>query len=119
MIIIFCFSDIFIDPELNLDIKNVQKKLEEFSLDKWHALGILLTLPESKLKEIETNYPRDVSRCLTEVIKYWINNCKVEWKVLWEALCKRSVAQINLGHEIRDWYTDKIWRDPRRVSHDK
>ena len=74
-------------------------------------------MPGDKLEEFEANYPRNVARCLTEVINYWINNGKAEWKVLWKALCHSSIAQENLGRKIRDWYTEKIWSDPRMVSH--
>ena len=76
----------------------------------------MLNVPKDKLEEFETNYPHEVARWITEVITYWINNCKAEWKVLWEALCDKSIAQENLGRKIRDWYTEKIWSDPRSVS---
>lgn len=91
-----------------------------FSLDKWRFLGIALKLPEiqSKLRVTELNYSKDVERCLTEVIEYWINNGEVNWKVLWEALCHHTVAHGNLGREIKDWYREKTRRDPRRVNHD-
>ena len=88
-----------------------------FSLDKWRFLGIVPKLPESKLRVIEINHKMDVERCLTEVIKLWINNGELKWKVLWEALCHSTVAHENLGREIRDWYREKTWRDPRRVRH--
>ena len=105
-----------IDPDLEVDLKNVKNLLKGFPPKKWHILGILLNVPGDKLEEFEANYPRDVARCLTEVINYWINNSKAEWKVLWEALCDSSIAQENLGRKIRDWYTKKIWSDPRSVN---
>ena len=114
---------ISLDPELTIDVRNVlHDRLKVgadngFSLDKWRALGIALKVPESELRKIEMNYVMEVDRRLTEVIKYWIKNGEVNWKVLWEALCHRTVAHENLGKEIRDWYTEKIWRDPRRVRH--
>ena len=92
-------------------------QLTEFPQSKWHALGVVLKVPANKLDEIEANHHCDVSRCFTEVIKYWINNGKVEWRVLWEALCHDSVPCTNLGNKIRDWYAEKIWSDPREVGY--
>lgn len=102
--------------ELEVDLKNVQNQLKGFPPKQWHALGILLNVPEDKLEEFEANYPRDVARCLTEVIKHWIRTGKAEWKVLWKALCDNSSTE-NLGKKIRNWYTEKSWNDPRVVSH--
>jgi hypothetical protein len=72
-------------------------------------------VPENKLKEFEMNHLKDVQRCLIEAIKHWKKNEKViKWEVLWVALCHSTVSHENLGREIRDWYREKTWRDPRR-----
>lgn len=89
-----------------------------FSPDKWHNLGLVLKVPAVELKAFEVNHIKDVQRCLTEAIKYWIRNGahEVKWEVLWEALCHSTVSHQNLGMEIRDWYKEKTWRDPRKVN---
>ena len=106
------FVDLFADPNLS----DVMGWLKDFPCSRWYELGIVLMVPHTKLDEIRANHPNDVSRCLTEVIKYWLRNSKVSWEVLWKALCKHSVAEVNLGIEIQDWYMKKIWNDPRQVS---
>ena len=111
------FTDVFTDPELEVNEHNVIRRLENFPCSKWEDLGLVLKVPYNKRDEIRANNPGNVSRCFLEVIIYWLRNSKVSWKVLWEALCERSVAEENLGHEIQDWYTRKIWNDPRQVSH--
>ena len=82
----------------------------------WHNLGLVLKVPENKLKEFEMNHPRDVQRRLIEAIEYWINNGEVKWEVLWEALCHSSVSHGNLGRQIKGWYQAKTWKDPRQVN---
>ena len=94
-------------------------ELQGFSSEKWCRLGIQLSVPENKLEEFSANHKDDPDKvfcCLSDTIKYWIKNGEVSWKVLWEALCHESVAHINLGIEIRDWYREKTWNDPRKVS---
>ena len=110
---------LFADPKPAIDLHKVLEWLnhdtEGISPMKWHQLGIVLKVPASKLDEIEEDH-RLVKRRLAEVINYWIKNGEVSWKVLWEALCDPSVAEKNLGKKIRDWYTEKCWRDPRQAS---
>ena len=113
--LILMFIDVFADPELELNEFNVISRLKDVPRSKWDDLGIFLKVPHTKLDEIRANNPRDVSCCFNEVIFYWLRNSKVSWEVLWEALCEHSVAETNLGNEIRDWYTRKMWNDPRQV----
>ena len=99
-----------------MNLTNVEARLERLSRASWYSIGILLKVPSRKLKEFEENYPKNVARCFSEVINYWISNGEeVTWKVLWEALCSETVAEANLGREIRGWYTKKTLKDPRLV----
>ena len=76
----------------------------------------MLEVPENRLKIFKQNHTTEVERCLTDVIQYWIDNSEVKWEALCEALCHSTVSHKNLGIEIRDWYREKTWRDPRKVN---
>ena len=100
-----------------MSLKNVIERLKGFSKAKWHKLGVVLNVPDHVLEDIRANRSEVYDR-FSMVISYWIKHVNVKevtWKVLWEALCSDTVAEANLGREIRDWYTEKTWRDPRLV----
>ena len=66
------------------------------------TLGVLLDLDYHMLREIEANHPKDVRRCLAEVIHSWLEGkgSKVSWSVLCEALSDKLVSQSKLATEI-------------------
>ena len=54
---------------------------------KWYQLGVQLDIPSGMLKTIESNYPCDVQRCMTEVLDFWLRNApERSWEKLTEAL---------------------------------
>jgi len=71
----------------------------------WHNLGIQLGVPDDELREIESNYPRDNSRCKSEMLTYWFNNAKEQsWDVIADALEK--IDHGILANEIRRGFSD-------------
>ena len=68
---------------------------------KWFNLGLSLGLSSEALDQIESNYPRDSSRCLTEVIKTWLRSCpESSWRGLASALSSPSVSEFKLATKI-------------------
>jgi hypothetical protein len=71
-------------------------------ITKPHKLGMHLHIPPHELEKIEENFPRDVDRQRTEVIKYWLRNSS---DCSWEALA-RAVEEMgghrNLVEKLRD-----------------
>ena len=64
--------------------------LEEggFTTSEWHRLGLHLRIKNNDLKIIETNYPKDVVRCLEECLVKWLKTDKATYTGLAEALKK-------------------------------
>ena len=103
----------FADPELAVNEHNIIRKLKEFSPKDWRALGVMLQLESTDLDTIEANNPKDVEKCLTSVIVYWIRKKEATWKKLWEALRDKSVGYNNIGIDIREWFEEKTRNDQR------
>ena len=85
-------------------MKEIVKALEKsnFSEAKWFSLGLKLDISHNKLKTIETNYPRDVQRCLTECLAKWLESGKATYTGLVNALKnmgENAVAQNILSME--------------------
>ena len=59
-----------------------------FTISKWHKLGLQLRILNSNLNTIETNYPKDVDRCLVECLVKWLKTGKATYTGLAEALKK-------------------------------
>ena len=79
-------------------MKNVTNALKPVTA--WHNLGIQLGVPVDELREIERNYPRDISRCRSEMLSYWFHNAKEQsWNVIADALEK--IDHRKLANEIR------------------
>ena len=60
-----------LDLKSLVDIIDLLKKCG-FPESRWHELGLRLGLHKNALDAIETNHPRDVSRCLTECLSQWL-----------------------------------------------
>lgn len=68
----------------------------------WHNLGIQLSVPDHELKQIETNYPRDIPSCKNETLYYWFHNAKEQPFV--DAL--EEISYGKLANEIRGGPSD-------------
>jgi len=55
---------------------------------QWHNIGVLLGVTESKLEQIEADYPGNCQECVREMIKSWLKivDPKPTWKDLAEAV---------------------------------
>jgi len=49
----------------------------------WREIGVLLGLPDSKMKIIQANNPNDVQRCCNEMLAEWL---RVDLDASWEKL---------------------------------
>ena len=51
---------------------DVLDQLEGFPKDKWMEFGLECGLHYNTLRELEANYPRDVSTCFRECVARWL-----------------------------------------------
>ena len=59
-----------------------------FTTAEWRRLGLRLSIKNDELKTIETNYPKNVVRCLEECLIKWLKTGKATYTGLAEALKK-------------------------------
>ena len=76
-----------------------------FSKTNWHELGLRLGLLKSTLNEIEANYPKDVSRWLTECLDKWLRRADnvnsrggATWNSLSDAL--KSINEVAVANKL-------------------
>ena len=68
---------------------------------QWFNLGLALKLSYSTLKQIESNFPRDSLRCLTEMVEMWLQSSShPSWQGLVSALRSPSVSRIDIADRI-------------------
>ena len=69
---------------------------------KWMELGLCLGLEQPVLDALESNYPRDVNRCLTETLARWLQQVKAarSWRAITHALIVSSINRVDLAHSI-------------------
>ena len=66
---------------------------------QWFNLGVALGVSYDTLKTIESNYPRDALRCLTEMTIAWLrNSSQPTWRSLFLAL--KSVNRVDIANTI-------------------
>ena len=91
----------FLRPDPTLTLKNLTIELTE--VGKWYLLGIQLEVPDTKLDELEKNYPNDSDRCRTGAVKWWLrNHPKASWTVLVEAL--EAMKEFGVAKAIKMKY---------------
>ena len=58
------------------------------------------------IQEIEANHPKDVKKCLEEVIDSWLRGSKEQpsWSALCTALRNKLVGRCTLANEIEQKY---------------
>ena len=72
-----------------LTLSEVENELRDVTAADWFRLGVQLGIKTAKLREIETDHPRDVQRCKLEVLDWWLRNMpQVSWEKLANALHK-------------------------------
>ena len=87
-----------------LKLEEIQNALTDLPPAKWHQLGLKLGVTPNTLSNIEYNHPRDVQRCLFEVLFWWHrneNSCdklaqaleEMEYRGLADKLREKSTTQ--------------------------
>ena len=72
----------------------------------WFNLGVALGLSYSKLKTIESDYPRNAPRCLTEMLIAWLrSNSQPSWRGLVLALESPLVNRVDIADTIAKEYS--------------
>jgi len=69
---------------------------------KWMELGLYLGLEQPVLDALESNYPRDVNRCLTETLARWLQQVRTarSWRAITHALISPFINRVDLAHNI-------------------
>ena len=78
-----------------MGIKSLMHQLEDI-VRRWYQLGMELSLPTSKLEEIEVNNPGNVLRCMRLMLQEWERRptLKPSWRSLVDALRKMNENTI-------------------------
>ena len=69
----------------------------------WFNLGVALGLSYGTLKKIETYYPKNPHRCLTEMVIAWLqmkDNSQPSWQSLASALSSPSLGRVEIATMI-------------------
>ena len=108
--VIYCFL-LAVEEVLNEEnnLVDIIDALEDggFTTSKWRRLGLRLSIKNDDLTIIETNYPKDVVRCLEECLVKWLKTGKATYTGLAEAL-KRMGEGAAADHISEYWYRYKV-----------
>ena len=85
-------------------VRQLYNELKDAVADKWYLIGVQLGIPVPKLNGIQKKNNDDVSRCLIELLQYWIDssNPAKPWDDVIAALCK--VDNNKLADELKSKY---------------
>jgi len=79
-------------------VKNMVNVLK--TVTNWYDLGLQLGVPVYELDEIQSNYPRDNSRCKSVMLSFWFNNAEERsWDAIAYAL--RKIDYCDLAIKIQ------------------
>ena len=87
----------------------LQQLLKELkTLENWFVFGVLLGVPVSQLKKIESSYSqRELERCKIDMLQYWLENTLIPtWKEVVKAL--EQSDQLVLAAEVKRSY---LWEE--------
>ena len=66
---------------------------------KWEILGLVLRVESSELEKIEKENQKDCSKCLLEMLKWWLRNIpNCSWSSVAEAL--KKIEYKTLAEEV-------------------
>ena len=93
-----------------MSLNELTNLLAETSTD-WFSLGLQLNLTAGKLKEIEHNNPRDVTRCMILMVQEWQRqpNLNPAWCTLVGAL--RTINKNVIAERISTKYSKSFVDD--------
>ena len=73
---------------------------------RWEHIGIQLGLDTDVLDIIKANYPEDVVKCLTEVLKKWYKHTtNPTWKEVLAALRAPALDEIQLAMKLEQKFS--------------
>ena len=102
--VIYCFP--LVDEEVlnENNMIDIIDALEDggFTTSKWRRLGLRLSISHDDLTVIETNYSKDVVRCLEECLVKWLKTGKATYNGLAEAL-KKMKEDAAANHIISEY----------------
>ena len=90
------------DPSDECSLRTILDSIATLTAD-WFNLGVALGLSYSTLKTIESNYPKDARRCLTEIVIAWLqmkDNAQPSWQSLASALSSPSINRVEIATTI-------------------
>ena len=84
-----------------LNVKNLSLELSMVS--EWQQLGIQLGLQFFRLHQIEQHFPRDIDRCIIEVVDLWLRSTPwASWRHIITAL--REMGDLTAAERIESKY---------------
>ena len=85
--------------------RNVLTELVDITTE-WRNIGLSLDISYPSIEKIEKEHPRDLTRCLEEVIGCWLNGNGGEksWNFLCKALRSKLVLRPNVASDIENQY---------------
>ena len=100
---LFYYTGYYSSP---VTVKDLVSELEVLHEQDWYALGMMLGLPEPKLKEIGSNYQLEgLGICLRELFKSLLILGKViSWENIAKALLSTALNSQGLAHSIYQKY---------------
>ena len=105
-------STVFVGPQLG-DIISALKEITEP-----RDLGIHLGIETHVLETFEEDYPKDVNRRKTEVLKYWLRNSSdCSWGALASAVEKMGRYR-HLVKTLRDRHKEALKTATKQVKHE-
>ena len=75
--------------------------------NKWEFLGLVLRVKTSELSKIEAENQKDCSKCLLEMLKWWLNNVpNPSWSSIAKAL--KSIENNKLAEKVTETYCSHL-----------
>ena len=71
---------------------------------KWYDLGVQLRIEKSDLDAFETQYQRNLDRCLQEMLSHWLSQTDPSWQGIVSALSSPSLSQSLLAERLEKKY---------------
>lgn len=84
-----------------LTLGNLESALIDvpLTLSVTSSLGRALQVPDNKIIEFQTNFPRDIRYVRTEILHYWLENSMCTWDAITGALY--TIGERNIAEKIR------------------
>lgn len=94
-------------------MKDMTEKLFPAST-KYREIALFWRVPTHTIESIEANHPKNVQRCLQEVITYWLHGNTdseapaVNWQSAIDALRYDLVGKTDIGDRIEESFKEEV-----------